>query len=86
MIGPVPDGLTLDHLCRVRACVNPAHLEPVTNAENVRRGRAAKLAAADVAEIRRLIADGLTNVAIARRFGVTPKTVSRIKTGKRRAV
>jgi hypothetical protein len=36
--GPVPEGLELDHLCRVTACVNPAHLEPVTHAENVRRG------------------------------------------------
>jgi hypothetical protein len=35
--GPVPDGLTLDHLCRVLACVNPDHLEPVTVAENIRR-------------------------------------------------
>lgn len=32
--GPVPDGLELDHLCRVPACVNPAHLEPVTHKEN----------------------------------------------------
>lgn len=38
LIGPVPDGLVLDHLCRNRACVNVAHLEPVTNGENVRRG------------------------------------------------
>lgn len=38
LIGPIPEGLTLDHLCRVRHCVNPEHLEPVTNAENVRRG------------------------------------------------
>lgn len=37
-VGPVPDGLELDHLCRVRLCVNPAHLEPVTRLENIRRG------------------------------------------------
>ena len=36
--GPVPKGLTLDHLCRTRHCVNPDHLEPVTNTENVLRG------------------------------------------------
>ena len=38
--GFVPDGLELDHLCRNRAGVNPDHLEPVTHAENVRRGEA----------------------------------------------
>jgi hypothetical protein len=38
--GPVPEGLEIDHLCTVRSCVNPSHLEPVSHAENVRRGRA----------------------------------------------
>lgn len=38
LVGPIPTGLTLDHLCRVRACVNPNHLEPVTHRENVLRG------------------------------------------------
>lgn len=36
--GPIPDGLTLDHLCRVRCCVNPDHLEPVTMRVNCLRG------------------------------------------------
>ena len=38
LVGPIPDGLALDHLCRVRHCVNPQHLEPVTTAENASRG------------------------------------------------
>ena len=38
--GPVPEGLDLDHLCRVRCCVNPYHLEPVTRFINLQRGNA----------------------------------------------
>lgn len=39
--GPVPEGLELDHLCRVRMCVRPSHMEAVTRAENCRRRTAA---------------------------------------------
>jgi hypothetical protein len=42
--GLVPEGLEMDHLCRVRSCVNPEHLEPVTHAENMRRSAASRRA------------------------------------------
>ena len=41
LVGPIPEGRQIDHLCRVRACVNPAHMETVTSAENTRRGEPA---------------------------------------------
>jgi hypothetical protein len=45
-VGPVPEGLQLDHLCRNRGCVNPDHLEPVTASENKRRAWQASLQSA----------------------------------------
>ncbi len=42
-VGKIQPGLELDHKCRVRSCVNPAHLEAVPHAENVRRGRSPKI-------------------------------------------
>ena len=37
LMGPIPAGLTLDHLCREKSCINPRHLEPVTADENIKR-------------------------------------------------
>jgi len=39
-VGPIPNGMELDHLCMNKGCVNPAHLEPVSHAINVRRAKA----------------------------------------------
>lgn len=49
--GDIPNGLDLDHLCRVRHCVNPAHLEPVTRRENINRGIVAEVHRARFAKI-----------------------------------
>ena len=42
LVGPIPEGLQLDHLCRNHICVRPDHLEPVTGPENTRRGNSGK--------------------------------------------
>lgn len=82
--GPLPKGLELDHLCRVRQCVNPAHLEAVTHPENVQRGASAKLTPSDVRQIRELLTAGaVKQVEIARRFGVTQGTICDIKKGRK---
>jgi hypothetical protein len=78
-VGPISAGLQLDHLCRNPACVNPAHLEPVTNAENSRRGAKAKLTWADAEAIR---ASSLTARALAEEFGVSFHTVKEIRRGR----
>lgn len=79
LVGSVDPGLELDHLCGNRACVNPAHLEPVTHVENVRRGRRAKLTAAAVAEIR---SSPRTGRELARQFGVTESAISAVRKGR----
>lgn len=76
--GQIPTGLELDHLCRVRACVNPAHLEPVTHAENMRRGANARLTPAKVLEIRRRDAAGEPMRRIAAAFDVSYDTIRNI--------
>jgi HNH endonuclease len=74
--GAIPDGLTLDHLCKERGCVNPAHLQPVSLAENCRRGSRTKLTPEQVREIR---SSSETQHVLARRYGVTQGHISRIK-------
>lgn len=79
-VGPVPEGLQLDHLCRVRECCRPEHLEPVTNAVNVRRSRRAKLTEDTVREIRSAAERGVSYATIASRFGISKGYVSQVVT------
>lgn len=88
--GPIPEGMQIDHLCRVRNCINPAHLEVVTQAENTARAWAgpdairgtanvsAKLDDAKVVEIRAL-AGTVTDVELARRFGVSKRLIALVR-------
>lgn len=78
--GPVPDGLELDHLCRNKACVNPAHLEAVTHAENIRRSPVAKLTAADILRIRESREPGSV---VATAFSISQANVTMIRQGRR---
>lgn len=76
--GPIPEGLQIDHLCCNPACVNPDHLEPVTNAENTRRGRRARLSVETVALIR---ASPQSDRVLAERLGVGKSTVQAARRG-----
>ena len=81
--GPIPSGADLDHLCRVRACVNPDHLEPVPHAINNRRGAGTKLKEWQVAAMRRAREEAeLTDAQLAAAFGVSKSQVRVILAGK----
>ena len=53
LLGPIPAGLQIDHLCKNKVCVNPDHLEPVTHQENLRRGESPPMKNARRTECRR---------------------------------
>lgn len=78
--GPIPEGLVVDHLCKNEACVNPDHLEAVTEAENIRRGDASKLTPETVEEIRKLLTTQ-SQRKTAKQFGVSHTTVYSIANG-----
>ena len=83
-VGPIGEGLVLDHLCRVPACVRPSHCEPVPQRVNVQRGAAAKLTLAAAEEIRRLHATGeWRHGALAERYGVSRSTITDTVNGRR---
>lgn len=81
LVGPIPDGLEPDHLCRNRWCVNPAHLELVTHAVNGQRGLKTRLTPEQVTAIRQARSEGVGVRSIARQYGVNHATVSRIVNG-----
>lgn len=78
-VGPIPPGMEIDHLCRVPLCVNPRHMEPVTHAENDRRGAATRLTWQQVEEIRHSTDP---QYVLARRYGIAHNHVSQILSGK----
>ena len=82
-MGPIPYGLTIDHLCHNRACVNPAHMEVVTRRENSRRGYRTKLTPEKVRLIRIELRAGQRAADVGPRFGVSRTTVNRIRQGMR---
>lgn len=77
-VGPVPDKLELDHLCHVRHCVNPDHLEPVTHTVNMQRASHCKLTMEKAEEIRTLSKAGYSVMHLATRFNVKKVSIREI--------
>lgn len=81
--GLIPEGAHLDHKCRNHACVNPDHLEPMTCADNLRRGDNTVLNYADVAAIRSRAVSGEQQRALASEYMVSESQVSMVVNHKR---
>lgn len=92
--GEIPEGLMIRHLCGNKLCVNPDHLEPGTMAENAAdgirlgetlRGQSNGRSKMTEAQARYILAnpDNLTGAQLARKFGVSPATISLVRSGHR---
>lgn len=78
--GKIPSHLQIDHLCRNRICVNPDHLEAVTQKVNIRRGNLAKLAIEQVNQIRKY-GNSIPAFDLAEQFEVTRRHIYQILGG-----
>lgn len=97
LVGPIPDGLSLDHLCGNNSCVNPEHLEPVTQSVNSKRYYASMLANGPKAvqhiwrahakltdqQAIEIYNSDLPSDVLAARFGVSTSAVRSIRNGRR---
>lgn len=93
--GPIPSGLTVCHKCDVPSCVNPDHLWLGSQADNIRdatikhrmaqgeKHYCAKLTAAQVIEIKRMLFEGVRSIDIASRFSISQQSICDIKKGRR---
>jgi hypothetical protein len=77
--GSIPDGMWIDHLCRVKECVNPDHLEVVTPQRNTRRGLSTKTDQTGEMIYTLATSGNFSDAEIAHRFGVSRQTVALIR-------
>lgn len=78
----IPKGKHLDHMCNITLCVNPAHMQPLTQAENNRKRISNKLTIENIKEIRRLLRCGYSTTDVAKIFSVTRDHIGDIRRGK----
>lgn len=84
LFGRIPDNTVINHKCQNRSCVNPYHLEVVSQADNCRHGDGSKLTIDQVSEIKKRLkkAKWGDRKKIAEEFGVSPALISDIKYGR----
>lgn len=81
-VGPIPAGMTLDHKCKNRKCVNPAHMDVVSLKVNLQRGKQAKLLPDQAKWIREKHREGWSLRQLGDEFGIHSRTVQDVVTGK----